>query len=140
MHRSGPRSEHSAPGERFTVDALARAAGTTTRQVRALQTRGLLPRPRLVGRTGFYDPGHLDRLRAVLRLQDAGFSLAAIAALVQAWESGMTLSQVLGLPPAVGPSVDPTADGADAFDGFVVPRRSPLLSVVPTTVFDAAAS
>jgi len=123
-------------GNRLTVDALARATGTTTRQVRALQTRGLLPRPHLVGRTGFYDTGHLQRLRAVLRLQDDGFSLAAIAALLQAWESGLTLSHVLGLPWRDGPG----ADDADAFDGFVVPQRTRLLSVVPTTVFDAAAS
>ncbi len=91
--------------KRFTVDELARAAGTTTRQVRALQTRGLLARPGLVGRTGYYDAGHLDRLRAILRLQADGFSLAALATLLQAWDAGMTLAEVLGLrpPPGAGP-------------------------------------
>src|SRR5580704_9923308 len=83
--------------ERWTVDELARAAGTTTRQVRALQTQGLLPRPRLVRRTGYYDTGHLERLRAILRLQAEGFSLSSLVTLLGAWESDMTLAQVLGL-------------------------------------------
>ena len=61
-----------------TIDELARAAGTTTRQVRALQTQGLLPHPDLVGRTGYYDADHLDRLRAILRLQADGL-LARLA-------------------------------------------------------------
>lgn len=119
-----------------TVDALARAAGTTTRQVRAMQARGLLPRPHMVGRTGFYGHDHLERLRTVLRLQDQGFSLAAIAALVSAWEAGMTLSDVLGLPWTEPAPVEDT----DAFEGVAVPWRGRLLSLVPTTVIDTAAS
>ena len=74
LNRAGARVaplDHDG-SQRFTVDELARAAGTTTRQVRALQTRGLLPRPGLVGRTGYYDAGHLDRLRAIVRLQADG--------------------------------------------------------------------
>ena len=62
----------------MTVDELARAAGTSTRNVRALQTKGLLPAPALAGRTGRYDAAHLRRLQAVLGLQARGFSLAAI--------------------------------------------------------------
>src|ERR1700691_1813544 len=90
------QGESPRPG-RWTVDELARAAGTTTRQVRALQTQGLLPRPDLVGRTGYYDAGHLERLRAILRLQADGFSLAALGTLLRAWEAGMSLTHVLGL-------------------------------------------
>ena len=115
----------------LTVDELARAGGTTTRQVRALQSHGVLPHPRLVGRTGYYDAGHLERLRSVLRLQHEGFSLAAIAALLKAWEAGGTLAHVLGLPPHEGAA---SADEADIFEGWPPPRRGRLLSVVPTTV------
>ncbi|HYX43705.1 MAG TPA: MerR family transcriptional regulator, partial [Acidimicrobiales bacterium] len=62
----------------MTIDELARAAGVTTRSIRAYQTAGLLPHPRLVGRVGRYDDGHLARLRYIGHLQDRGFSQAAI--------------------------------------------------------------
>ncbi len=116
----------------MTVDQLARAAGTTTRHVRALQSQGVLPHPRLVGRTGYYDGHHLERLHAVLRLQDEGFSIAAIAALLRAWESGATLAQVLGLPPPGRTASQ--RDGADLFDGWPAEQQGRVLSVVPTTV------
>src|SRR5260370_15586074 len=94
--RAVARNKHTsgAPwrgAKALTVDQLARAGGTTTRQVRALQSHGLLPHPRIVGRTGYYDNEHLERLRSVLRLQAEGFSLAALAALLRAWEAGSTL-------------------------------------------------
>ena len=82
----------------MTVDDLARAAATTSRNIRALQTKGLLPGPALLGRTGEYGTEHLVRLQVVLRLQAKGFSLAAIRELLAAWESGATLEDVLGLP------------------------------------------
>ena len=141
------RNEEARPAPGLTVDALARAAGTTSRQVRALQTRGLLPHPHLVGRTGHYGPEHLDRLRAVLRLQRDGFSLSAVAALLRAWESGRTLAEVLGLPEGPGQAADgegprrprrpDEVDEAEVLDTYAVPRRIRLLSVVPTTVVDA---
>ncbi|HSH60512.1 MAG TPA: MerR family transcriptional regulator, partial [Acidimicrobiales bacterium] len=74
--------------EPITVDEVARRAGTTTRNVRNYQTMGLLPPPALAGRVGHYDEGHLARLRVIARLQHQGFSLSAIAALLQAWEDG----------------------------------------------------
>jgi DNA-binding transcriptional MerR regulator len=114
---------------RLTVDELARGARTTTRQVRALQTRGLLPHPRLEGRTGYYDQVHLDRLRAILRLQGSGFSLAAIASLFDAHDAGMTLPQVLGLSQPASVDVE-----ADPLDGWPAQAGGRLLSVVPTTV------
>ncbi|HEY5024238.1 MAG TPA: MerR family transcriptional regulator [Acidimicrobiales bacterium] len=142
-----PRSTTSPsdrdPSRRLTVDELARAAGTTTRQVRALQTQGLLPRPDLVGRTGFYGAVHLDRLRAVLRLQAGGFSLGSLATLLRAWEAGMTLGQVLGLSPEPHTGTD---DDGDVFGdlagaaGWSPPRRGRLLSLVPSTILDQAAA
>jgi len=86
---------------RMTIDELARAAGTTTRNVRAYQTRGLLPPPTLVGRVGRYDHGHLARLRLIARLQDQGFSLAAIARLLSAWNTRQSLSELLGFEEAL---------------------------------------
>jgi DNA-binding transcriptional MerR regulator len=81
----------------LTIDQLARRTGSTTRNIRAHQTAGLLPAPRLDGRTARYDATHLERLRAIERLQDQGFSLAAIRALFDAFDDGRSLDDVLGL-------------------------------------------
>ncbi len=80
----------------MTIDELARESGATSRNIRAYQTRGLLPPPRMEGRVGYYDEGHLARLRYVAGLQDRGFSLAAIQCLLEAWEEGRGLNDVLG--------------------------------------------
>jgi DNA-binding transcriptional MerR regulator len=81
----------------MTIEELARAAGTATSTVRMYQSRGLLPPPERRGRVGYYDDGHLARLRLIAQLQEEGFSLASIKQLVDAWESGRSLDDVLGL-------------------------------------------
>lgn len=78
------------------IDQLARRAGTTSRNIRAYQSKGLLPPPRLSGRTGLYDDSHLMRLKLIARLQDRGFALGAIRELLAAWDKGASLSEVLG--------------------------------------------
>ncbi len=85
----------------MTIDELARQAGTTSRTIRLYQTKGVLPPPRTVGRVGYYGQGHLARLRYIARLQERGFSLAAISALLRAWEQGRTLEEVLGFEDAL---------------------------------------
>ncbi|HVL06592.1 MAG TPA: MerR family transcriptional regulator [Acidimicrobiales bacterium] len=85
----------------MTIDELAREAGVTTRNIRAYQTRGLLPSPRMEGRVGHYDEGHLARLRYIANLQERGFSLAAIQCLLDAWEEGRGLNDVLGFEEAL---------------------------------------
>ncbi len=136
-------------GTDLTIDELAAASGTTARRVRSLQTLGLLPRPELRGRTGLYGPAHRDRLAAILRLQDNGFSLESLGILFAALDGGRSLADVLG---AEGPT--PTRSGAaeteSATDtaelyGFADLQpsssaggrsRRPLLSLVPTTMWD----
>ena len=81
----------------FTIDELARRAGTTTRNIRAHQSRGLLPPPRLAGRVGYYSQEHLDRLQHIAKLQERGFSLASIQDLLDAQQQGLELTEVLGL-------------------------------------------
>ena len=85
----------------MTIDALARRAGCTTRTVRNHQTAGLLPPPILHGRVGWYDSGHLARLRLIARLQRQGFSLAGIREMLRAWQDGRSLADVLGFEEAL---------------------------------------
>ncbi len=88
-------------GETMTIDELARRAGTTTRNVRAHQTRGLLPPPQMVGRVGHYGNDHLVRIAYISRLQQRGFSLAAIRDLLRGWDEGQSLTEVLGFGEAL---------------------------------------
>jgi DNA-binding transcriptional MerR regulator len=129
----------------LTIDALAAAAGTTTRRIRSLQTLGLVPHPLLRGRTGLYGAVHQERLEAILRLQEKGFSLESLVVLFDALGAGQSLAGVLGLPgsaSAVGRAADEGTDSAELY-GFAelqrvgtAPRGRPLLSVVPTTVWE----
>ena len=62
----------------LTVDELAARVGMTVRNVRAYASRGLLPPPRLVGRTGYYGREHVARLLLVREMLAEGYSLAMI--------------------------------------------------------------
>lgn len=86
---------------KMTIDQLAREAGTTTRNIRAYQTKGVLEPPDIVGRIGYYGDDHLTRLKLISRLQQRGFGLAAISDLLEAWDSGSSLSEVLGFQDAL---------------------------------------
>ena len=88
--------------EELDVDELARRAGTTVRNVRLYQERGLLPKPERRGRKAVYTDEHLHRLQLVLRLMARGYSLAAIKDLTDAWDRDHDLGHVLGLKDAVG--------------------------------------
>jgi DNA-binding transcriptional MerR regulator len=81
----------------LTIEELASQAGTATTTVRMYQSKGLLPAPQRRGRIGYYGEGHLARLRLIAQLQEQGFSLASIKRLIDAWESGRGLEDVLGL-------------------------------------------
>jgi DNA-binding transcriptional MerR regulator len=130
-----------------TIDELASACGTTTRRVRSFQTLGLLPSPELRGRTGLYGPMHRQRLSAILRLQEQGFSLESLGVLFGALATGRSLADVLGVDRAstirharrdVGDE-DERYGFAELLPGTAAsttPRRRHVLSVVPTTLWD----
>src|SRR4051794_28484362 len=80
--------------ERFTIDALAQRTGMTVRNIRAHQSRGLLPPPDIEGRTGFYGHEHVARLELIAEMQADGFNLAAIKRLLQ--DSAGSESEMLG--------------------------------------------
>ncbi len=67
----------------LTIDELASQVGMTVRNVRAHQSRGLLPPPEIRGRTGYYGPEHVARLELVKDLQAEGFNLEAIRRIVE---------------------------------------------------------
>lgn len=70
---------HGTPApEEFTIDELAQRADMTVRNVRAYSGRGLIPPPRLEGRTGYYTHVHLQKLRLVRELLERGYTLAAV--------------------------------------------------------------
>jgi len=114
----------------MTIDELAREAGVTTRTIRAYQTDGLLPHPRLAGRVGLYDEGHVARLRYIAHLQSQGFSLAAIRALLDAWEDGRSLSDVLGFEEAL--TAPWTDEAPGAIDTGQLRRLFPEIADDPT--------
>jgi DNA-binding transcriptional MerR regulator len=72
-----PEIEVSAEDE-FTIDQLAQRSGVSVRNIRYYSGRGLLPPPRLRGRTGLYGSDHLARLELVSELSALGFTLSAI--------------------------------------------------------------
>jgi DNA-binding transcriptional MerR regulator len=74
----------------MTIDALAARVGMTVRNVRAYAGRGLLPPPRLRGRTGLYDEEHLARLTLIQSMQAEGYTLAAIERVLAHVPAGVT--------------------------------------------------
>jgi DNA-binding transcriptional MerR regulator len=103
-------SEDPSQQPEYSIDELARESGTTVRNVRAYQERGLLPPPQRRGRSGVYTQSHAGRLRVIARLLERGYSLANIGELIALWEGGHDIGQLLGLEAALtSPWSDETA-------------------------------
>ncbi len=83
--------------ELMTIDELGAATGVPTRTIRQYQTFGLLAPPSREGRVGRYGPTHRERLDAIIRLQERGYSLAGMRDLFDAWERGKSFETVVGL-------------------------------------------
>jgi DNA-binding transcriptional MerR regulator len=71
----------------LTIEGLAHEAGMTVRNIRAHQSRGLLPPPEVRGRTGYYGAEHVARLRLIREMQADGFNLHAIERLLSRAEA-----------------------------------------------------
>jgi DNA-binding transcriptional MerR regulator len=85
--------------EELTIDELARRTGMTVRNIRAHQSRGLLPAPQVRGRTGFYGPEHESRINVIRELQADGYKLEAIGRLLDS--AGGSSEEVLRFTRAV---------------------------------------
>jgi DNA-binding transcriptional MerR regulator len=80
--------------EELTIDELARETGMTVRNIRAHQSRGLLPPPEVRARTGYYGREHVARLKLIQELQANGYNLAAIQHLLA--RAGGSTDELLG--------------------------------------------
>lgn len=92
----------------YTIDELARVADTTVRSVRVYHERGLLPSPEVRGRIGYYRSDHLERLQTISRLLSRGMKLNGIRELLEAWDRGDGLADVLGVAPDQSTAEPPT--------------------------------
>jgi DNA-binding transcriptional MerR regulator len=68
----------TTPDGKMTIGELARRTGMTIRNIRAHQTRGLLPPPEVQGRTGYYNEEHVARIELTREMQAEGLNLEAI--------------------------------------------------------------
>ena len=59
------------------IDELARRTGMTVRNIRAHQSRGLVPPPEVRGRTGYYGDEHVSRIELIVLLISIAFVLIA---------------------------------------------------------------
>ncbi len=75
-----------APDGMMTIGELARRTGMTVRNIRAHQTRGLLPPPEVHGRTGFYSEEHVARVELTREMQAEGLNLEAIRRVLESTE------------------------------------------------------
>ncbi|CRK61549.1 transcriptional regulator, MerR family [Alloactinosynnema sp. L-07] len=114
----------------YRIDDLARAAGTSVRNVRVYQDRELLAPPVRRGRTAIYGDAHLSRLRLILNMLDRGYAFAQIKEMLDAWQSGHSLADVLGLEEATGaawsheqPAVIPMTDLVRMFGTQLTPSN-----------------
>ncbi len=73
--------------EELSIGELADAAGLTRRAVRFYVQQGLLQAPFGRGRGRHYDRSHLDRLKRIAELQQAGHSLEAIRRILAGGEA-----------------------------------------------------
>src|ERR1044072_6998360 len=79
--KSAKRVSKSAEGA-MTIRQLAERTGMTVRNIRAHQTRGLLPPPIVRGRTGYYGEEHVARIELTREMQADGLNLEAIRPLL----------------------------------------------------------
>jgi DNA-binding transcriptional MerR regulator len=80
------RKGQNAPDGKMTIGELARRTGMTIRNIRAHQTRGLLPPPEVHGRTGFYNEDHVARIELTREMQAEGLNLEAIRRVMESSE------------------------------------------------------
>jgi len=133
----------------YTIDELARVADTTVRSVRVYHERGLIPSPKVRGRIGYYGAEHLNRLHTISRLLSRGMKLNGIRELLDAWDRGDGLADVLGVtnapatsPTETLPAIPEATGAADALAAYQVtdPRCADLAGRLVAVGLEPAAA
>jgi DNA-binding transcriptional MerR regulator len=83
---SSRKGQSAKPDGKMTIGELARRTGMTIRNIRAHQTRGLLPPPEVHGRTGYYNENHVARIELTREMQAEGLNLEAIRRVLESSE------------------------------------------------------
>jgi DNA-binding transcriptional MerR regulator len=111
--------------DHLTLDDLSAATGMTARNVRAYQTKGLIPPPTRQGRRSVYGLEHLQRLQAIERARARGASLSLIASHL-AEGRALTDDTLISWPA----DAEDRAPGDDVTGGRASPRAEigPLLA------------
>jgi len=90
----------------MTVEEFAERTGMSARNIRALQGRGLLPRPLRLGRRAFYLETHVKRAEAIRDLQRQGFNLFAIGTILGTDDADSQMAEIAAVLERIG-SRDP---------------------------------
>jgi len=92
-----PANAPSSSAE-YTIDELATVTRVPSRTIRFYQSKRALPFPEIRGRTAYYGPAHVERLKLIGSLSDRGLSIRAIGELLQQVDRGeLVLNEWLGL-------------------------------------------
>ena len=106
----------------FTLVELAKLAGVTPRTIRYYVAQGLLPSPSAAGPGARYSEDHLERLRAVKRLQAAHMPLSEIRSLLKRGDYSVLY------PPADALRSEPMPNSAADYISDVLNRGTFALS------------
>jgi DNA-binding transcriptional MerR regulator len=122
------RKAGAEPDGKMTIGELARRTGMTIRNIRAHQTRGLLPPPEVQGRTGYYNEEHVARIELTREMQAEGLNLEAIRRVLES--TGGSSKEMVDFARAVRapfedetPEIFGAADFAEAWKVKTVDER-----------------
>jgi len=102
-----------APVE-YRIEQLATLTGTTVRTLQSYRNKGLLPPPRRAGRVVLFTDVHVERLALIADLIARGYSLGAVAELLDGLDRDERVRDLLGLDEEVSRTAD---------DVVVTPRQ-----------------
>ena len=126
----------TTPDGKMTIGELAQRTGMTIRNIRAHQTRGLLPPPEVQGRTGYYNEEHVARIELTREMQAEGLNLEAIRRVLES--TGGSSKEMVDFARAVrapfedespeifGPEDFAAAWGVDSVDERLMKRAEKL--------------
>ncbi|MEC9407742.1 MAG: MerR family transcriptional regulator [Abyssibacter sp.] len=124
-----PQATRGEQPAEYRIRELSRLSGTSVRNIRAYQDRGLIPPPIRRGRVSIYNYDHLSRLRVISEMISRGYTLTSIGELFQAMEAGHDIADLMGLQRAVSspwtdevPQTYSLADLMRMFRGHFSPR------------------